>query len=1088
VNTSLDGSERNPVEALAEEFLDRQRRGERPTMEEYCLRHPEIAADIRDLFPVLLRMEDLGADSSAASAGGPGPAGPTQPRRLGDFRILREVGRGGMGVVYEAEQESLGRRVALKVLPEAALADRRHVLRFQREARAAARLHHTNIVPVFGVGQEAGSHYYVMQFIPGMGLDAVLQELRRLRRGTAAGPEPGRHSAGAAAVAEAILTGRFSLTDGGGADHGLAPTATVTFDDPRAAPPDPGLSSVSLPGAPAESLTGSDPDRTSFRSVASIGRQVAEALEYANRQGVLHRDVKPSNLLLDPRGNVWVADFGLAKAGEADDLTHTGDIIGTVRYMAPERFTGRCDARSDVYSLGLTLYEVLALRPAYEASDRHTLIRQVMSEPPEPLRKLVPHLPRDLETIVQKAIDRDPARRYPSAAALAEDLQRFLDDKPIRARRVTAAEQAWRWARRNPAVAALASGLLLALVGGLAGVTWQWRRAAAHLQLAEAANRKAEARFGLAMAAVQAFTTGASEDVLLREKQLTALRNKLLEGSLTFYDRLAASLEGETDRASRRSLARAMYEAAELKGRIGRREQALAAHRQALALRAALSKEAPGDAEAGWELGRSELAVGEMLVAMGRQAEARQAFARSRAVAEVLARARPDDADARALLADGTAAEGHSLLDEHRLWDARPLLERAREIYDELVRAAGTTDAPERYRRGRARCAFELGQWGGWYGRWPGDLAALEQATADYEALVRQSPGDVDLWLALAGCHMTTADYLQNFVDNPYPGVRRHIRRAKAVYERLAREYPTATGIRAGWAWCLNLDANLPRPDATRGEWEDYVREIGLSVAMARGVVAADPDVPKYLATLGPGLYEYGRALFEAGRPEEGLAYLKEACDVLERRDFTGTFSFQQGRFQQSRARLVLAAFLAMAGRAGEALEAVRMAVARDNAYTGPREAYNYANTTAQIHLLHSHLAFGAGERTEAAEAADRAAALLEALPEPLPQETWDLGTLHLIWYMQGRRAAAGRAAEPPGRPEHAAQAVALVRRAADRGFINLPVTAAFFGPVLGHLPDYQRLMMDLPFPGDPFMPLPDAPDVGPLPPAGADR
>ncbi len=205
----------------------------------------------------------------------------------------------------------------------------------------------------------------------------------------------------------------------------MAPTQPESPAD--IAPP-----SVSLPGASADSQARSDPDRTFFRSVARIGLQVAEALEYANRQGVLHRDVKPSNLLLDPKGNVWVADFGLAKAADAEDLTHSGDIVGTVRYMAPERFAGKCDARSDVYALGLTLYELLALRPAYAAADRHELMRRVMNEEPERLRSLVPHLPRDLETVVHKAIDREPARRYATAAALAEDLQRFLDDRPIR--------------------------------------------------------------------------------------------------------------------------------------------------------------------------------------------------------------------------------------------------------------------------------------------------------------------------------------------------------------------------------------------------------------------------------------------------------------------------------------------------------------------------------------------------------------------------------------------------------------------------------------------------------------------------------
>ena len=202
--------------------------------------------------------------------------------------------------------------------------------------------------------------------------------------------------------------------------------------------------------------------------MAHIGIQVADALEYANRRGILHRDDKPSNLLLDGHGNGWVADFGLAKTAEADDLTHTGDILGTIRYMAPERrFSGHCDARSDVYSLGLTLYELLALRPAFEASDRHALIERVLYEQPEPLRKRAAGVPRDLETIVAKAMARDPAARYATAGALAEDLRRFVEDRPIRGRRISAPERAWRWCRRNKRLAAtigVAVGSLVAAV------------------------------------------------------------------------------------------------------------------------------------------------------------------------------------------------------------------------------------------------------------------------------------------------------------------------------------------------------------------------------------------------------------------------------------------------------------------------------------------------------------------------------------------------------------------------------------------------------------------------------------------------
>ena len=398
MKTSSD--ERNPVELLAEEFLDRKRRGEHPTLAEYLERHPELADEIRDLFPALLMMEDLGQSSGVTTgslAADNGTALGIRLQRLGDYRILREIGRGGMGVVYEAEQESLGRRVALKVLSAGSLLDPKQVRRFEREAKAAARLHHTNIVPVFGVGRQDGHHYFVMQFIAGLGLDVVLDDLRRLRKAKSeASPavEPAPAASRVARltgvdVARSLITGRFDADrppgDGSMTEpfHETAPAAA----NGNAA--DSGSSPAVLPGS-SELSASSDPDRQFYRSVARIGIQVAEALEYANRQGILHRDVKPSNLLLDNHGNVWVADFGLAKTAEADDLTHTGDILGTIRYMAPERFAGHCDARSDVYSLGLTLYELTALRPAYEASDRHALMERVLHEEPERLRKSRP--------------------------------------------------------------------------------------------------------------------------------------------------------------------------------------------------------------------------------------------------------------------------------------------------------------------------------------------------------------------------------------------------------------------------------------------------------------------------------------------------------------------------------------------------------------------------------------------------------------------------------------------------------------------------------------------------------------------------
>jgi WD40 repeat protein len=482
MNSSSDP--RNPVEALAEEFLERKRHGEKPTLREYLDRHPELADEIRELFPALLMMEDLGESSGAAtgSQDGDGTAAVvTRLERLGDYRILREIGRGGMGVVYEAEQESLGRRVALKVLSAGALADPQQVRRFEREAKAAARLHHTNIVPVFGAGHQDGHHYFVMQFIAGLGLDVVLEDLRRLRRPKSdAGPAPEPMPAAwpaigltAAEVARSLIAGRFAA-DGPPADG----TATEPFDAKAVAASSAATSNGAPENVPSSAvlpsssqLSSSDPDHQYYRSVARIGIQVAEALEYANHQGVLHRDIKPSNLLLDNRGNVWVADFGLAKTAEADDLTHTGDILGTIRYMAPERFQGQCDARSDVYSLGLTLYELVALRPAYMAADRHALMERVLHEEPARLKRLVPTVPRDLETIIAKATGRDPAGRYATAGAVAEDLQRFVEDRPIRARRAGLVERVWRWSRRNRGLAAMTGALAALLIAVAVGAS-----------------------------------------------------------------------------------------------------------------------------------------------------------------------------------------------------------------------------------------------------------------------------------------------------------------------------------------------------------------------------------------------------------------------------------------------------------------------------------------------------------------------------------------------------------------------------------------------------------------------------------------
>jgi formylglycine-generating enzyme required for sulfatase activity/serine/threonine protein kinase len=475
-----DLSSGDPFGEIADEFVEAVRRGERPSVEEFARRYPEHADAIRDMLPALALMEQAksAADPSELRRQAKAAAAVPPLRQLGDYQILREVGRGGMGVVYEAQQLSLGRHVAIKVLPTHALLDPRQLGRFQREARAAARLHHTNIVPVFGVGEQDGLHYFVMQFIKGIGLDVVLDELRRLRLPHGK-PAPTRRdvpvrtadvtpNASADAVARGLLSADRTAGQGGQPPDNSQHQGA---DAPR--PPDTSAT-VHLPGQ-AEGSTLSESGGQYWQSVARVGMQVADALAHAASQGVLHRDIKPSNLLLDETGHVWITDFGLAKADDGDNLTHTGDVIGTLRYMAPERFNGQGDLRSDVYSLGLTLYEMLALRPAYDEVDRNKLFRQVMHDEPARPRKLNPGVPRDLETVVLKAIARDPAQRYQTPAEMAEDLKRFVEDRPVRARRASEAEKLWRWCRRNPLPAGLAAGIVLVFLAGFAGVFWQWR-------------------------------------------------------------------------------------------------------------------------------------------------------------------------------------------------------------------------------------------------------------------------------------------------------------------------------------------------------------------------------------------------------------------------------------------------------------------------------------------------------------------------------------------------------------------------------------------------------------------------------------
>ncbi len=517
--------DRDPVDVAADEFAARYRNGEYPSVTEYVERFPEQAEELKELLPAVAMMEQLKQKEESRIDSFERQSVISGLQQLGDFRIIREIGHGGMGVVYEAEQESLGRRVALKVLSPTTFDSPKSIRRFRREAETVGRLHHTNIVPVFGVGDEKGLHYYVMQLIEGEPLNKVVTGLRNKTEGSTGDSHTaiadsacatGSASAELSAGANSKSTGQASGTHFEPAANDVpfessadlqpqvhsdesAPTIMQSreelqklSDQELAAP----LDQVKTRRKAAEAVWESDDSDSAHRppneellpaterlsaqldtnaywnSVAEIGIQVARALDYAHAHGVWHRDIKPSNLLIDQSGTVWLVDFGLARIAEDSELTQTGDLLGTLRYMSPEQVVGKFDHRSDVYSLGLTLYELLTFRPAHDASIRSRIVEQISEASPKSPRAINPAIPQDLETIILKATAHDAKDRYQSAKEMAEDLQRFSGGFPIQARRFSVTEQLWRWSRRNPALAWTTATTAILLVTVAALSTW----------------------------------------------------------------------------------------------------------------------------------------------------------------------------------------------------------------------------------------------------------------------------------------------------------------------------------------------------------------------------------------------------------------------------------------------------------------------------------------------------------------------------------------------------------------------------------------------------------------------------------------
>jgi serine/threonine protein kinase len=993
------------VSRVADEFMGRLDRGEQPQIEEYAGRHPQIAAVLRQVLPALqvLRAPAQGP----ASAGDPADSGPAPVGCLGDYRILREIARGGMGVVYQAEQISLGRRVALKVLPFAAALDARQLQRFKNEAQAAAQLHHTNIVPVFGVGCERGVHYYAMQLIDGQTLAAMILQLRQL-----AGLEAG----------------------GGGHAEGATPPAAA-------------LSTERSARGPAY-----------FRTVARLGAQAAEALEHAHQLGVVHRDVKPANLMVDGRGNLWVTDFGLAHVQGDAKLTLTGDLLGTLRYMSPEQALAQrvpVDHRTDVYSLGATLYELLTLEPAFAGQDRQELLRQIAFEDPRPPRRLNRAVPLELETIVLKAMAKNPDERYATAQELAEDLGRFLEDRPIQARRPTVVQRLRKWARRHTAlvwtvaVAASAAALVSAVSTVLIAVAY--KAETRQRRQAEADYDRAERNLRLSLRALDEVYLGVVEERLISEPGLERGDPRFLLKVLTFYEEFAR--QNSNNPAVRRETAKALRRVGFIQATLGRHARAEEAFGQAITAQAELAAEFPDNPEYRWDMVWSHNVLGCLQREAGRFREAEAIFRQALALLEPLASRFPDQWVCRRDIGGAQHNLALLLLKRGLLPEALRLLGQAIDHQQAALKSAPREEAAREYLSNHysLQAAILTQQ-----GKYPDAEKAYGLALAGRARLVKDSAASQRFRAALAVENNCLGELLRRRQGRPREAAQAH-RQALATFQELAANFPNVPAYRGGLADSYaGLGAALKK---VPGELPAAAQAQRQALEVYEKLLADFPEAPLYRQRLGVWHYNWGNGLAASDPPqaeksfERALALQQQLlADFPHRPDYASELASTlnnlallfQGRGDEAGVRRLLGQAI---GYQQAALESCpRHAAYRDNLRK------HYTNLCrALIRVGNHHEAARVGEK-----------------PVELFPDAW----------LEHRRAAsvlgacAIRAAKDPTLTEearkdvarrYADRAMALLRQAVARGYNDAAdLRKSGLMQPLRQREDYRRLLAEL--------------------------
>ncbi len=831
------------VAEVAEDFLQELEQGGDPKVEDYARRYPSAADVLRQVLPVLSMVGATGDVWSKAD--GTDDSGLHKGRTLGDFKIIREIGRGGMGVVYEAQELSLGRRVALKLLPFVAILDSHQLKRFKMEAQIAACLHHANIVPVYSVGCERGVYYYAMQFIEGHSLASVIQELHQHDNVG----KPG--------------------------------------DDRQETPLTKGLS-----GSARSLLTvGSTQSSEFVRSVTHVGIQAAEALQYAHDMGVVHRDIKPSNLLLDVHGHLWITDFGLAhyRTNTATALTMPGDVLGTIRYMSPEQVTGNAniiDHRTDIYALGVTLFELLSLEPVFAHQERHRLMQSIEMDEPRSLHLLNPAVPKDLETIVLKAMAKDPVNRYASSKALADDLRRFLEHRTIEARRPSIGERLTKWGRRHRTfVHAAVVVLVVAVVALFLSTVMIWHekaRTEAALTQVQTERQRAQTHYEKAREAVDEITH-------IVEQQSTSFaavketRRELLQKAQRFYESLLETNSQDPDVMV--ETCRSFRRIGSIHMQLGQYDEAEKAYTAAIDIGNRVHKIKPDNLNTQNLLGDSIEALCDVLTEQGKMAESVNYRRQAIAIFEQINAQRPSAGSHQDRL-----LRVHRRLAKTLIWMEEP--EQAIEATEHVIRLEQerVSQHPDNvlYQTEAAIHQAELAQIIWVAGRQDVALKQASQAVERFEHIVSSSPVRLTHHYSYVRAHIILADLLRRMEQEQEAA--QHYNAAKVFHEHLLSA-PVKDSLHL---WLLSCNKMVLAGFKLTNGQTDVAIEIYLQASQLKEqVIALEPHNHDYLRSAAADYCRLGILLTRQNRLDEAQQTYIRAQNLCKQLAFETPDSFE---------------------------------------------------------------------------------------------------------------------------------------------------------------------------------------------------